>query len=313
MKLPEEVIKVIQASCADSTWKQYQGVVNKWNKFCIEKGFDFWCINVEIFLLFLVQLFDSGLSYASVNTARSALSTLLSTKTSEKIGEHPLVIRFMKGVARLRPPKSRYDVTWDPTIMLSFFKSWPENDKLSLYQLTVKLCALMALTTAQRVQTLNAIHICNILWGDPIQIIFPSILKTTKINLQNPTLILPYFTECSKICVASTLKYYVSATAKLRSCQSLFISTKSPHKEVSTQTLSKWLCKALSLANIDISKFRGHSFRHAASSKAHTEGLNVDSIFKRAGWSSKSKVFARFYNRPIDDRAGLAEVILKSV
>lgn len=306
-------MKVIQASCADSTWKQYEGVLKKWNTFCTEKNLDFWSFNVDMFLLFLVQLYKSGLSYASVNTARSALSTLLCAKSSEKIGEHPLVCRFMKGIARLRPPKARYDITWDPALMLSFFKSWPDNDELSSHQISVKLCALLALTTAQRAQTLNSIQIDNIVWGSTIQITLPSILKTTKINFKNPTLVLPYFSECSKICVAKTLQDYVSRTSKIRTCKSLFISTKSPYTKVSTQTLSKWLCKALVYANIDTSKFRGHSFRHATASKAHMEGLNIDTLYKRVGWSTKSNVFARFYNRPVEDRAGLAEVILKSV
>ena len=46
---------------------------------------------------FLTTLFEKNLSYSSLNTARSALSTII-TVDGMSIGNHPLVVRFLKGV-----------------------------------------------------------------------------------------------------------------------------------------------------------------------------------------------------------------------
>lgn len=47
---------------------------------------------------FLAELFQAGLDYSSINMARSALSSVLRPVAGVAFGQHPLVIRFMKGV-----------------------------------------------------------------------------------------------------------------------------------------------------------------------------------------------------------------------
>jgi hypothetical protein len=57
-------------------------------------------------------MFDSGLSYIAINTARSALSALSSAKKADyTIGSHPTVVRFMKGIFELKTPTPRYNLT----------------------------------------------------------------------------------------------------------------------------------------------------------------------------------------------------------
>jgi len=57
---------------------------------------------------FLVTLFNSGLSYGSLITARSALSSILTSINGIPVGKHPSVIRFLKGVFESRPAMPRY-------------------------------------------------------------------------------------------------------------------------------------------------------------------------------------------------------------
>ncbi|KAK3727522.1 hypothetical protein QZH41_009982 [Actinostola sp. cb2023] len=52
---------------------------------------------------FLQGLYDSGLGYSCINTARSALSTLIVLDNNVTIGTHPLVQRFVRGVFQARP------------------------------------------------------------------------------------------------------------------------------------------------------------------------------------------------------------------
>ena len=90
--------------------------------------------------------------YSTVATARSALSSFL-TVDGIKVGEHPLVSRFMSGLFSQKPALPRYTKTWNPQIVLNYLKTFPAVDSMSLKQLTLKLLMLMALLSAQRTQT----------------------------------------------------------------------------------------------------------------------------------------------------------------
>ena len=48
-----------------------------------------------------MTLHSQGLSYSSINTARSALSSILKLDNCDNFGTHPLVTRFMKGIYEL--------------------------------------------------------------------------------------------------------------------------------------------------------------------------------------------------------------------
>jgi hypothetical protein len=62
---------------------------------------------------FLTELCELGLSYSSLNTARGALSALGISVDKYPIGQHPLIILFMKGVLNIRPSRPSYQSTWD--------------------------------------------------------------------------------------------------------------------------------------------------------------------------------------------------------
>jgi hypothetical protein len=47
---------------------------------------------------FLSSLFEKGLGYSSINTARSALSALGLKFDSILVGQHPLIISYLRGV-----------------------------------------------------------------------------------------------------------------------------------------------------------------------------------------------------------------------
>ena len=57
---------------------------------------------------FLAHLFDKGLSYSVIKSAKSALNQLIFIPPYSSIGDHPLLIRFMKGVFNNRPPKRKF-------------------------------------------------------------------------------------------------------------------------------------------------------------------------------------------------------------
>ena len=97
---------------------------------------------------FLTTLFEKDLSYSLLNTARSALSTII-TVDGVSIGCYPLVVRFLKGVFNLRPPVPRYKEVWDLSIVLRFLKTLTPVASLTLKNLlSLKLVMLLSLVTA---------------------------------------------------------------------------------------------------------------------------------------------------------------------
>lgn len=269
-----------------------------------------WQPSVSNILQYLYELYLSGVGYSVINTAKSALSSVIIDLNGFQLGKHPLVLKFMRGIYKLRPPTARYQVTWDADVILSLLKSWPQTSELCLKRLSHKLVSLLALVTAQRVQTLSSIELCNIVWGEKVQIVITKALKCTSIKASNVVLVLPRFSEDHNLCVVECLSQYIKMTQNIRKGESLFISFNKPHDSVTAQTLSRWLCEVLKLGGIDTNKFHGHSFRHSATSKAARGGICIDTIMQRVGWSQKSNTFARFYNRPVDSRDIFGKSIL---
>jgi site-specific recombinase XerD len=110
--------------------------------------------------------------------------------------------------------------------------------------------------------------------------------------------VLPFYKE-SSICVATTLKKYLQITEPVRKNERrLFLSSWPPRRPVSKQTLSRWIKDILSKSGID-QHFGPHSTRHASTSAAIRGGVPIESVLKTAGWTEKSKTFARFYHREV--------------
>ena len=253
---------------------------------------------------FLTQLYRQGLTYSSINVARSALSSFVFLKGANSVGTHPLISRFLKGVFALRPPAPRYNVIWDVNIVFDFLRKLTPVYKLSLKQLTLKLVMLTALVTAQRSQTIQKLKISNLQF-DGNKAIFrsPDVIKQTRPGHVGFTVTLKDYPPDRRLCVVHYLKYYLNVTKKLRKHNGtledqLFISFKKPHCAVSKDTISRWLAVVLKQAGVDISQFRPHSTRAASTSAANKLGVPMQEILHTAGWS-RAGTFQRYYNKPI--------------
>lgn len=291
----------MMASLSNNSMKQYDVCLKKWWTFCKGSDINMYEASVPSVIYFLTQIFNNGGQYGTLNSYRSALSLIL----GKNISKDDRIIRFFKGVFRLRPPRPKYDVTWDTNCVLNFLRFKFPNEQLSLDEISKKCVTLLALTTAHRVQTLSKINIENInIMSSKIIIKIPDLIKTSHVGSKQPLLTLPFFNESVEICPANTLVFYLNKTKDLRKSGILFISPKKPHSSVSTQTLSRWIKCTLSDSGLDVSVFSAHSTRHAATSRAHALGVNIDEIRRTAGWSGSSETFARFYNRTITENDG---------
>lgn len=285
-------------SLSSSTLKQYDSSFKLWWLFCRQNNIDFYQASVPFVLKFLTDRFEAGASYGTVNCTRSALSLII----GPRIGEDDRIKRFIKGVFRLKPPAPKYNVTWDPAIVLNYLKGLYPNEVISLEKLTHKLVTLLALTTGHRVQTLSLIKIKNIQFTDEgVQIFIPDLIKTSGKNTKQPLLYLKSFDSKVEICPVTTLNCYIKRTEPIRNSDAshkLFITHKKPYHEASQQTISRWIKQVLGEAGVNVSIFTAHSTRHASTSAASRSGVSIDLIQKTAGWSQNSACFARHYNRP---------------
>ena len=291
---------IILASWRSGTQKQYQTYINKWVNYCCERELDSLHPSVADVIQFLTTLFEKNLSYSSLNTARSALSTII-TVDGMSIGNHPLVVRFLKGVFNLRPPVPRYKEVWDVSIVLRFLNTLSPVSSLSLKNLSLKLVMLLSLVTAQRGQTLHLLDI-NLMstYDSSIVFTFNKPLKQSNPRTQVKPLVLKAYTHDESLCVFSTLKEYLQRTETLRVTGSqLLISFQKPHKAVSRDTISRWIRTVMQLSGINLDVYKAHSARAASVSAAHRAQVPVQEILRKAGWSS-AQTFAIYYDKNLD-------------
>ena len=283
---PEESLHIIIASLSDSTYAQYNTAFKKWFNFCLDHSVNPYNSSTKDILKFLSDQFNNGAAEGTLNSYRSAIALL-----QGPIGENFKIKRFFAGVKRLKPSLPKYDVTWDPQIVLDYISSMPDNINLTLLQLSKKLITL--LVTAHRMQTFSLIEVSNIeiISNKIINIKIPARIKTSGKNKVQPTLKIPFFKNNCEVCAAETLVYYLNKTKDLRLDKKyLFIACKKPYSVVTS---------ILFEAGIDTNIFTAHSTRHASTSAAKRSGISLDIIRKTAGWSEQSLTFAKFYDRPI--------------
>lgn len=103
-----------------STKKQYHTYIKKWFVYGSEMQIDQFQANLENFIEFLTTLFQKWLGHSCINTAKSALSALGLKFDSVLVGQHPLVIRYLRGVFNLRPSRPRDTHIWDVCKVLNF-------------------------------------------------------------------------------------------------------------------------------------------------------------------------------------------------
>ena len=88
---------------------------------------------------FLAHSFDESLEYGTINTYRSALSGVLPPMEGFPVGQHPLVVRLLKGILNLRPAMPRYQESWAVNVALDYMRSLPGNQLFPLKVLSQKL------------------------------------------------------------------------------------------------------------------------------------------------------------------------------
>ena len=308
-----ETLNIIIDSWRESTRKQYRSSISAWITYCKEQKISITTPSLPQLLDFLT-LQSTKLSYSALGTTRSALSSFINI-AGFKVGEHPIISRFMSGAFNRKPTFPRYVETWNPQIVLSHLKGYPDTKAMSLKQLTLKLTMILALVTAQRTQTLKLLSINDMQSKDGEYVFqITSILKQTSAHggrqRHLPPIVLKKYDHDKTLCVFTLLHEYLIRTSNLRgSCSQLLICHCKPHGPASKDTISRWLKQVMLDAGINTSVFKPHSTRSAATSAAKSADVPLNEIMTTAGWRSSS-VFAVYYNKPLLNDSSFANSVL---
>ncbi|XP_013418549.1 uncharacterized protein LOC106179464 isoform X1 [Lingula anatina] len=313
-QISEPAINIIPRSWRDSSHKQYRTYLTKWQLFCSKREINSIRPPIGDALDFLVELFHSGLSYSALNTARSALSAVLIMESGIPFGAMPIVKRFIKAVYQSKPPSPRYHCIWDVKVVLDYLCTLPIVSRLSLKDLTLKLIVLMALTSAQWGQTLHLLNTGDMHIGKAsYTFTIHQHIKQSRPRTTLPAIKFSAYPVNKKLCVVNCLSEYLLRTQSLRKeGDRLFVSYTKPHGVVGRETVSRWIKVMLARAGIDITIFKAHSTRAAATSAAFRATVPLEDILNKAGWSNAS-TFARFYNKPIVSQNSFSDTLLRSI
>ena len=131
-------------------------------QFASMNSFDIFSNKVQNVLDFLSKLFSDGHSYSQINTASSALSSVI-TINKVPCGKHTDVKRFIKGIFELRPTFPKYHVIWDVRKVFNYFRKLPVMSNLTLKEFSLKLAMLLRLVSVgQQMQTIHLINLKDI-------------------------------------------------------------------------------------------------------------------------------------------------------
>ena len=210
------------------------------------------------------------------------------------MGQHPTIIRLLKGAFNQRPPRPKYSITWDVSIVTRYITSMGENRSLSLKLLSLKLVVLLALSRPSRSHDLSNPDLRYIkLLPDGLQFKPSSLAKQSRPSKPNAPFVFPAFPADKNLCPKEALSEYVSRTESYRGTGSdrktkLFLSYIKPHDPISSSSIARWILAMLSLAGTDTNNFKAHSVKSASASAAASAGVTTNQIMEEADWSSES-------------------------
>ena len=304
-----ETRKLLAASWRAGTKKDYSGKFKKFRSWCAEREIDPYSISLTQVAEFLTCLFNQDLKYRTIAGYRSMLSSLVAPVDGKPVGQHPYIIRLLKGVFNSRPPTSRLLPEWDLPLVLQVLEECPFEPlaKAPLKLVTWKTVFLVAITTFRRCS-----DICSFMFGENnvnvqkhgVTFVRQGLSKQDRLNHVSSNIFIPAFTDSKLVDPKRALAIYLKRTEEFRHINGfeelkLFISYVKKHKAVTPQTISKWLVRTIKFAyrqrNKDL-KVRGHSTRAVAPSWALYKGVSMKSIMNTADWAKES-TFTRFYLR----------------
>lgn len=147
----EQVKELLLHSWKPGTKSAYDSAWSKWNSWCLERSIDPFSAPLASVLDFLAWMFFQGYKYRTINVHRSAISSVLPQVNGVSVGQVPIVKQLFRGILIKDPPRPKYGFSWDINVVLKHLLDLPNDNELSLLQLSKKFTILLALGAPKRV------------------------------------------------------------------------------------------------------------------------------------------------------------------
>ena len=156
----EDTRKLMVASWRSGTWKDYSIKFKKFNSWCCEWEIDLNTATLTNCADFLSSLFQTGLKYRTILGYRSMLSVMLPQINGYPVGQHPDILRLLKGVFNSRPPVKQLVPEWDLQKVLDLLSNPPFEpmNKISLKCVTWKTFFLTPISTFRWCSDIQALR-----------------------------------------------------------------------------------------------------------------------------------------------------------
>ncbi len=158
--LSTKVVETILQSRAPATRKSYAAKWQLFTSWCNSHQLNPVECSIGSVLEFLQDRFASGLSASTLNVYMAAISAHHSPVGEQSLGKHPLAVRFLRGIRRLKPPVCPRMPTWDLAMVLEALSKAPfEPLEAVSPRFTVKTVFLLAISSLKRVGNLRALSV----------------------------------------------------------------------------------------------------------------------------------------------------------
>ncbi|XP_057180897.1 uncharacterized protein LOC130548268 [Triplophysa rosa] len=319
--LPPAVVATISQARAPATRRLYAYKWRLFSTWCASRGEDPRSCAIGSVLSFLQERLETNLSPSTLKVYVAAIAAHHNSVAGKSLGQHDLVIRFLRGARRRNPPRPHSIPSWDLDVALTGLTRPPFEPlgDASLPHLTMKTVLLLALASIKRVGDLQAFSVspdCLEFGPRDSHVILrprpgyvPKVptapFRDQVVNLQA----LPTGEEDptpSVLCPVRALRLYLDRTQSFRSSDQLFVcfGGQQQGRAVSKQRLAHWIVDAVKAAYQSLNRpcplgVRAHSTRGVASSWALARGASLADICRAAGWATPN-TFARFYNLRVE-------------
>ena len=111
------------ASWRTKSLQTYNSLFNRWVSWWSERYHDPVSVPIADVANFLAYLFKEGYISHSLNSFRSAISSIHDPVDGVEVSKHPTFSRLLKGAYHSRPPLRRYTTTWNVQVVLQYLDS----------------------------------------------------------------------------------------------------------------------------------------------------------------------------------------------
>ncbi len=162
--LSTEVVETILQSRAPSTRKLYGLKWRLFTSWCGDHQLDPVNCPIGTVLEFLQARFSAGLSHSTLRVYVAAIASYHAPMGGQSVGKDPLILRFLRGVLRLRPRVRSRVPPWDLAVVLEALCKPPFEpiEQVSERLLTLKTVLLLAISSLKRVGDLQALSVASI-------------------------------------------------------------------------------------------------------------------------------------------------------